>query len=265
MATEVVTSLAIASALRHLDMPVLVVNCTAEGASKKFMDTLRDAWNFDLIDLPLNVHGLTLDYLFREINVDRLTILDSDAEVTTPDLMKRVRSAFDNDRVYGAGFIHRSDWLTGDQTHLRVNSESPPMIYAERPWIPFATFRTSYVRAALASGSSFEEEFRMGVNDDLVVDPTLLQQGTPAVTHGDTGALIHGWMAAKGLHFDGPPAGNPDDGVRHYHGVSRHALSGAGNSTPLDKIENEVLVRLRNDYDPFWTGFAEAVQAVQGN
>jgi hypothetical protein len=210
------------------------------------------------------VHGLTLDRLFREINVDRLTLLDSDAEVKNADVTKRMRAAFDDETVYGAGFVHPSAWLAPEQTSLVVEGATAPVMYAERPWIPFATFRTSYVRAALANGMTFAEVFHMGLEGNLVVDPTELGNRRPAVTHGDTGAQIHGWMNSAGLRFDGPSVADAWSDVGHYHGVSRHALTGnAGNATPLDTIENEVLERLRSAYGDYWNGFAATVQAMQ--
>jgi hypothetical protein len=262
--TEIVSALAIASAARNLDMPLLVVNCTAESVSKTFMDTLRDQWNFDLVDLPLAEHGVTIDRLFREVHVDRLTLLDSDAEVRNADVMKRVRGAFEDDDVYGAGYLHTTDWLTPQQTPIRVNGEPVDVIYAERPWIPFATFRTSYVRAALDAGVSFRERYVPVATDNLVIDRSVVGARKPVVTHGDTGAEIHGWLTAHELRFDGPNVTEIGDDVGHFHGVSRFALGSTQNVTPLDQIENEVLGRLNSTYPEYWPGFAAAVQAAQG-
>lgn len=261
VATEVVTSLAIASALRNLQMPVLVVNCTSEGVNKAFMDTLRDEWNFDLIDLPLTVHGVMIDRIFREVAADRITLVDSDAEVLNADVMKRVRAAFDNDRVYGAGYVHQSDWLNDDNSSMHINGHTAPVLYAERPWIPFATFRSSYIRYGLDNGATFREVYRSG---GLVIDPAVAAKGQALIMHGDTGADMHAFMTNQGYHFDGPPP-VADDAINHYHGVSRSALAhGNTHGTPLDKIENEVLAKLRNEYDPYWNGFAAAVKAAQG-
>jgi hypothetical protein len=258
--TEVVTSLAIASALHNLDMPVLVVNCTAEGASKRFMDALSDHWQFELIDWPLAEHGVTIDRLFREVHVERLTLLDSDAEIRSAELMKRVRSAFADDEVYGAGYLHTTDWLTVQQSPL---AGDVAVLYAERPWIPFATFRTSYVRGALASGRSFREVHLLGMTDALVLDRAVMGNRVPALVHGDTGAEMHGWLTAQELRFDGPDVNEVGNDVRHFHGVSRFALGDGRNATPLDQIESEVLARLNSDYSPYWPGFAAAVKAAQ--
>ena len=61
--TEIVSALAIASALSNADMPLLVGNCTPPGPARTFMQLLAQEWGFDLVDLQLAEHGTTIDRL----------------------------------------------------------------------------------------------------------------------------------------------------------------------------------------------------------
>jgi hypothetical protein len=229
--------------------------------SKVFMDELSAQWGFDVIDLPLTIHGAMLDRLIRELRTERLIILDSDAEVLDAQLTSEMRAALVDGSVYGSGFIQPSGWLDGSQSGLLFDGQSAPVLYAERPWIPFAMFRTCYVASALDNGSSMRERYFMGMTADLVVDQSLLQSRAPAVVHGDTGAEVHGWLANAGrrfAHLDG------EGRVNHLHGVTRGKLMDADvNATAMTEADNVSLERLRAVYQDVWPGFATAVQKAQ--
>lgn len=265
VATEVISSVAIASALRYAGMPLLVVNCTGHGVSKVLMDNLAQQWGFDIVDLELKPHGTTLDRLFRSIHADRILILDSDAEMRSPMTAARMRQAFGDPTVYGAGWIHHSQWLSADEIGMTINDEAIPTIYRERPWIPCAMFRTSFVRAGLDAGISFNESFASGAMvRNLNLDPHVLGGRWPMVVQNDTGADIHAWAKDMGLRFDGPDVNTVGDEVLHHHGVTRLAIEPESvNGTPITAIEQGALVRLRDAYPEYWNSFAAAVQTAQ--
>jgi hypothetical protein len=149
--TELVTTLALVSAVEHAGMPVLLVNCDPTAASSAHFDRLAAKRRFDILDAPRRPHFQALNRLFRQVKADVVFLLDSDAEVRDSRFVERLRSCFDTPRVFGAGFITAPMWL--DE---RSGGCAPrTALYQERPWLPCVMFRTSHVRSALDEGITF--------------------------------------------------------------------------------------------------------------
>lgn len=64
--------------------------------------------------------------------------------------MARCLGHFQNDEVFGAGFVHGPNWLEEAQGH-------PERVayYQERPWLPFVILRAEMVRQVLTGAFSF--------------------------------------------------------------------------------------------------------------
>jgi hypothetical protein len=148
--TELVTTLALASAVAHAQMPVLVVNCDPTSESTAHLEHLGERWDFAVIDAPRRSHAGTLDRLFRDIAAELVLLLDSDAEIRDPRFVDRLRSSFDRPSVFGAGFVHGPMWL---DEHTGVAPGT--CLFQERAWMPCVMLRTSHVRGALDAGISF--------------------------------------------------------------------------------------------------------------
>ena len=152
--TELVTTLAVASANRHgAGMPVLVVDCDATPASDAYFDRLMERIPFDVVSSPLRPHGATLDAIFPLLNAPIVLLLDSDAEIRDSHIVERLLSYFEVKWVFGAGYINNHpQWLgDGQGGNLRTG------LLEERPWMPFVLFRSTDVCDALEAGVSFRD------------------------------------------------------------------------------------------------------------
>lgn len=239
--TELLSSLAVASAVRYSGMPVLLVNCSPDPANTAFFDVLAAEWGFDVLDLRLDTHGFTLDHIFLTLAAERILLLDSDAEIRDAGAIGRVREDLGFTDIYGAGWIQHDDQLTSAQSGVDF-----PVTYASRPWIPCAMFRTAYIRWALTAGRSFAERFVVG----------------PQTIQFDTGGELHHWMEAHHYRFAGPSVSEVAGAVLHQHGASRWVMNPqGGNSTPLDAANQQALNRLRSAYGVLMDGLAAAVTA----
>jgi len=70
--------------------------------------------------------------------------------------------------VFGAGYVHGGAWL-GEPSGCGPNV----VLYEERPWMPWAIFRTDDVRRALAAGASFQVRV---IYNDLIFSKALSRQ-----------------------------------------------------------------------------------------
>jgi hypothetical protein len=148
--TELVTTLAIASALRHCPMPLLLINCEPTAQSDSYFKRLMAEWKFDILNAPRSTHGSTLDVLFREVKSERVLLLDSDAEIRDGAFVEKMRLYLENPLAFGAGFTQGPGWMD------ELDGFVPGLtIYHERPWMPCVYFRTSDVVRALDAGKSF--------------------------------------------------------------------------------------------------------------
>src|SRR6266496_6169419 len=79
--TRTVTFLALLSALRYANIPVLLSDCASTDESFAFFESVMDKYDFDLMTAPLKKHGHTLDWIFSSIEDDKLLLIDSDLEI----------------------------------------------------------------------------------------------------------------------------------------------------------------------------------------
>jgi hypothetical protein len=244
--TKWVSSLALASTLRHAQYPTLVIDCESSDGSREHFRALASAqrWNFYWLDWPLRRHGAALDALFGAATAESLLLVDSDAELLSGEPVRRMAERLNNDPgAYGAGFLQTSQWL-GAQHGLA----SGVGWYEERMWIPFVRLRTDPVRAALTSGTSFLQRRRfLEFPEHPLVSailglrfwvPGLRSIGSLAATDGgpepdaataafvecDTGALMHRQLRYLGYCFL-PIDQNLWSDVTHHHGITRRRLT----------------------------------------
>lgn len=267
--TKAVTTLALLSALKYANMPVLLIDCESTDGSVAWFEDLRKTYAFDFLRAPLRPHGETLDVIFGASNDDAILLVDSDLEILRDDVVPEMRAALTDPNAYGAGFLHEGASMS-ESAHTR----SSPGRYMERMWIPLSFLKTAAIRRALRAGSTFmhsrdylEFPWSRLVSKLLYVRHRLplvkqvsLEGFAPAREriHGerhafreyDTGARVHLWLKESEARF--ASVGEPfwSQSVKHYHGVTRATLTrGQANATAPNAIETEVTRRLEEQFD----------------
>lgn len=289
--TELVATLALASAVEHAGIPVLLVNCEPTRASSAHFERIMSRWSFDLLDAPRRTHADALDQLFREIRADLVLLLDSDAEIRDAGFIRGLREWFDMPHVFGAGFVHGPHWLPEDS-----GGAPGAGLYNERAWLPCVMLRTAHVRAALDAGVSFR--VTLTYNDvawsrrlsklmasrfqdafaprfrPLEYLPAWVRRRLqrallprlawtrrdyfglrPNYVLSDTGTHVYQWCKyQRGLQFAGVSSFLLKDEIKHYWGVTRRIVRGdqRPNSALLADIEQEVSRRLVDEYGLDW-------------
>ncbi|GMU78686.1 MAG: hypothetical protein AMXMBFR46_14810 [Acidimicrobiia bacterium] len=297
--TELVSTLALASAITHAGMPVALVNCEPSPASTAHFDRLARRWDFAVLDAPVVGHHVALARVFRSVRSDLVLLLDSDAEIRAPELVPRLQAAFEHPRVFGSGFIHGPMWL--DE---RSGVAPGTCLYEERPWMHCTMLRVAHVREAFAAGVDFAprtvcndlmwsrkiSKVLAGRFQNSYVPAFRILERLPEATrarmraarwprlawarrdfHGhrpnyvvcDTGADLYQWCKQRReLVYAGlPVALRSEREVVHYGGVTRmHLWGGSGGfSTHVDRIEHEVADRLARCYGVDWQECRDAV------
>lgn len=263
--TKLVTTLALLSALRYAGMPVLVVDCESQDDSWNHFSQLMQKHEFDLLAAPLKIHGLTIDWLFRNIKSERILLLDSDIEINSPEIIEWMKRFIGQAHVFGCGFTHGPCWL-----HDRPGIG----YYQERMWIPITFLKTACVRQALDAGKSFAattiyndfapsaflskclaSRFYFPPTKDWKLSWLNAFKQTfygikPCYVFCDTGAVVYQYLKyQKGLYFAGFPAEVQDGYVTHFHGVTRGILNASDPiCTHMDDILQQVHDRLKKEY-----------------
>ena len=281
--TDLVATLALASLRRHgASVPVRLMNCEPSAASRSYFDDLAIKWGFEVVEETVRPHGQALDDLFRSTDSELILLLDSDAEILDHDLVPRCISYFSDERVFGAGFVHSSEWMGEPHGYAeRVG------YYQERAWLPFVVFRVAMIQEALRAGLSFGEfthfndlaasqrlsrlaagRLRVGPYSDRFSQlPLFLQRRLtdrplnrlaclrrdfygqrPNFVYYDTGASIYQYCKFdQNWIFAGMDARICAQYVSHYHGISRHAVYGhTQTATRLESVRDAVRNRLRH-------------------
>jgi hypothetical protein len=245
--TKTVTTLALASALRRMPYPVLLIDCeSGDGSAAHFARLApRLERDFTWLSWPLRRHGLTLDALCAAAPAESILLIDSDLEILDARVVSAMQSALAQDTTaYGAGFLHRQSWL-GAQHGVaeRVGR------YAERMWIPLTLLRLAPVQEQLHRGVSFAQRrdflefpghprlsqwlgYRYWLPGLRSLWPPAsarasdtAEQPLPAFVEHDTGARMHHALTQSGHPFAALDVGLWGD-VRHLHGVTRAGVSG---------------------------------------
>src|SRR5258705_5104219 len=206
--TKEVSTLALLSTLKYAEMPVLLVDCESKDGSLEHFSELMNRFTFDILSAPLRGHGITLDWLFSTIKAEKVLLVDSDAEIIDPAILRFMREYIDEPSTFGAGFVNGPTWiddLPGDPLEGAYLNE--------RPWMPLTMLKVKYIREAIAGGISFSA--RTIYNDFFFSEklsrhvgrlrarfrsfrslktPKLLRQSyyghRPSVVYCDTGALM---------------------------------------------------------------------------
>lgn len=267
--TKTVSTLALASALRHARMPVLVIDCESNDGSFEHFEALQRRFEFDLMRAPLRRHSAALDWIFGEIPSRKVLLVDSDVEILNDRIFELMRDYIDEPHVFGAGFIEGPNWMSNQSGFARHG------YFEERMWIPLTMLKVEVVRKALAEGHSFAE--RQVFNDfspSRAVSKLFgsLRYRWPALRerrlrwldafkeshHGlrpwlvwyDTGAQLYRHLKyVADYQFVGLPAEFHGRYAQHFSGVTNNQLNpGRDLGASIDGIHDHVRARLRDVY-----------------
>lgn len=260
------TTLALLSALRYTNWGVTIVDCTAE-KNRNYFEKLRKHYPFEYKELPLNIHGKTIDRMFRETKHDYLMLLDSDAEILCKNFIDTKYLAKED--CFGAGFVHGPcPMSSGSMKGWKY------LYYQERMYIPCTILKTSAMRKALDVGKSFAAKkvyndfhipvlarlcyyrffFQFWQNHEFIFSlPFRKTVNTykPSMIYYDTGAEVYCYLKYHlNMNFVGYPFSYYKDYIAHYHGITRRLLNSKdNNSTSIDDVEDVIYKSLKEKYN----------------
>ena len=266
VSTKKFTTLALLSALKYADLPVLVIDCESNDNSLEHFERLMVNYQFDLLSAPLKRHGATLDWLFQNIQAESVLLIDSDAEILSQDVLPLMKRFIAHPLVFGCGFTHGPCWLA---QHPGVG------YYQERMWIPLTMLKVLPVRQAVEKGYSFLAKtlyndfaasqlisrflglrFRFPLSRNwkltwLNIFKERYAGLKPSYVYSDTGALLYQHLKySQGLFYIGFPVEIQGQYVNHYHGITRAILNPAElHATSVTSLGDQVEERLRSIYD----------------
>lgn len=292
VATDVVATRALLSALEHAPGPTLLVNCDPTPESRAHFERFAPVRGIDVLEAPLRLHGEALDRLFVELSDERLLLLDSDAEIRDPELVPWMRRKVAHPEAFGAGFTW-GPFLVGADWEAPAGAE---VLYMERPWMPCVLFDRPLVADAVRAGWSFNAEWlgnELAGHDHLTrflgarwgppwgtrsksfsLLPRLVRSALagrplpalrrlrhprygvlrPHLVHYDTGGRLYEHLRfERGLQFASTPIELHDGEVHHYLGVTRSTMEGThAAETSPDAIEDEVKRWMAERYGYEW-------------
>jgi hypothetical protein len=271
--TKYISTLALLGALRHLNIPTLMIDCESQDGSFEWFQSLQQKYDFQVTRAPRRPHGIALDWIFQNIDAGSVLLIDSDMEIMTGEMFQLMRVRLQEKNVYGAGYFQQGGWL---ETHYGTDRPLSRGIgfYKSRPWIPFAMFRVEPVRMVLSAGESFTHvlllndvprvpilsrllwrrfrfdlfrRWRLGTLDPL---RRSYEGHKPSYVFCDTGARVHAALSQKGLTFGDVGPAIPPWSIRHLQGVTRDLLQGPStDACNAAEIEPAILKKLRTEYD----------------
>ena len=240
--TKIYSSLAIASALKFIKCPIIIIDCFSEDGSLDFFKNVFSTpeHNVYIVEMPLNIHGLTLDSIFKEIKSELVWLIDSDLEILKADIILEMRAGIsESAENYGAGLLQQSCWL-GPPYH---NYPPNTYYYYERPFVPLTLLKTEKINQLLLSGSSFAAKRVFNETSNHTISKFLSHRfklpllkkvkkigasrsDLPLIEEFDTAADLHKSATTSGLSFH-----KIDDrfwgDIFHFNGITRSKKAGA--------------------------------------
>ncbi len=265
--TRISTTLALMSSLRYVKMPVLVIDCGSKDRSYEYFLELMKSYEFDLLSAPLHEHGKTLDWIFMNVNSEKILLIDSDLEILEDIPIKMMREAVMPGDIFGSGFIHEGAWMLKHKMKYGY--------YEERAWVPFVLLKVKIVREALGRGLSFcakkafndlpRSQFFSKLLAGRLYLPILrnlklsfldhfrkeFHGVKPSLLYYDTGALMYQHLRDScDYRFAGLSWEINWKHIIHFHGVTRLQLNSLGrNGVKLNSISDYIKQRLIEKYE----------------
>jgi hypothetical protein len=251
--------LALLSSLRYVKSPVLLIDCSTDD-SFDFFKCKMEQHEFDLIGMPLQSHGLTLDKIFSETKDEQLLLVDSDIEILNRGIVEFMNQGINYSNAFGSGFLTENNLID-------FNTKMKESLYYERPFIPLVLFNTHSIKQAINKGISFNANM---VNNEFPLVPekyhryikklcSILKIDTrlfrkkyfnyrPKFVIYDTGAKMYEYLKRKELSFISLPYAEYKKYAIHLHGATRHVLNpwGGDKGKDLNNMDEIAVERLKN-------------------
>ena len=270
VSTKEVSTLAVLSALRYSNCPILLIDLeSTDGSLDHFEKLMASEPRLDICSASRAKHGYILDKIFRETKDQSILLIDSDLEIIDTTIVNRMIEAIEPPDVFGTGAIHGPEWM-GSAHKMPDNL----CLYQERMWIPFTMLKVAPIKDALERGYSFINRW---VPNELTSLPWLAKllslrfflpvvkniraeflrgtrrtypYGQPNLLCCDTGAELFCYLKYdRGSRFIDFGIDQITKMSHHYHGVTRRLLKKSDhNATAMNEIMDEVLRRLKDGY-----------------
>ncbi len=269
--TKAVSFLALLSALKYTNSPVLLIDCASTDGSFDFFKSLMTKYDFDLMNAPLKKHGLTLDRIFSSTKDEKILLIDSDAEILREEIIRFLIRHINEPNVFASGFLNGPGWLK-DETFKKTAFENA--LYYERPFMPIVLWKVQYVKEALKAGYSFADKM---VNNEFAQLPSaasgitrrlfkLIKKESPFVFRKryflsypkkifyDTGASIYEYLRyGRFLSFVNLPEPCHSKYVIHFWGATRNTINSddthTGQVIKSNSFDEIVRQRLKTAYN----------------
>jgi len=261
--TKKSTTLALLSAIKYLNIPILLIDCEVnKNDDFLFFTNLQTQYNFHLIQLPLRKHGETLDIIFKEINSNYLVLIDSDLEILTSDYFLILKKLLTIDNTFGAGFIHGPLKRVKNQKNAH---------YIERMWIPFTLLNVEKVKFALNNKLSFNIRYKFNdfpisqyiskriykvllkLNFDIAILNIFRKKygsQRPSLVLYDTGADIYQFLKDSKYFYWGLNSAAYSLFVNHFDGITRNLLDKSDfTGLNLSSVDEIITKRLIEEYN----------------
>jgi hypothetical protein len=269
--TKALTLLALLSALRYANVPVLLIDCASTDGSFDFFKSSMGKYDFDLMSAPLKKHGRTLDSVFSLIKDEKVLLIDSDIEILDYEIISFLNRHINEPNVFASGFLNGPAWLT-DKNFQGTSFENA--LYHERPFMPVVLWKVQYVKEALQAGYSFADKM---VNNEFAQLPPglsgiarrffrLIHKESPHIFRKryflsypksifyDTGANIYEYLRyERFLSFVNLPEPCHIKYITHFWGATRNAINANDNHTgemiKSNTLKDMVRQRLKVTYN----------------
>ena len=266
--THILSTLAVLSVKRHIEIPIVVIDCSNDDSEYNYFERLQKKAFFYLLNLPLQIHGKTIDLVFRKIKAKNILLLDSDAEIIDASFLQN--EFYETKNAFGLGFIHEAAPLSKDAMKgYRF------IYYQERMWIPCVLLKREKIIEALniknitfAAKKTYNDFplipiiskllyfrffFKFFQKYDLFFFRLFRRKYydyfKPSMIYYDTGAEVYMYLKYKcGYDFLGLPMKFHEKYVNHFHGISRKILSGRKIEHAGNFAEDDILKKLSEVY-----------------
>ncbi len=152
MGTRELSTLALFSALRYSDFPIVLVNCDPPSLSDfDYFKRLQSKYDFHLVNWPLNSHGKTLDKVFTSFEVENILCIDSDVEILNSDIIDFCLKYINFKNVFGTGFLQFAEWDIQPSLNYKNIGYS-----TERPYMPLVLLKRKILSELIKQGMSFD-------------------------------------------------------------------------------------------------------------
>ena len=264
--TKLLSTLALMSAIKYTNMPILLIDCYSKDKSYEFFLKLMESHKFDLLSAELREHGEMINWIFLNIPTENVLLIDSDIEILGDLPIKKMKEAITDKDVFGSGFIHEGAWM--------IRQKMKYAFYEERAWIPLVFFKKDIICKALKHGWSFcakkvYNDFPESIFISRILAKRLylpivrnlklswlnnyrkeIHGIKPAMIYYDTGALMYQYLKnSTPYKFSAIPWEINWEYILHFHGVTRLQLNALGrDGTRLRGISDYIKNRLKDEY-----------------